>query len=46
MNKKVFYETPELIEQEFVSEGVLCSSDRLGGIDQLENGPDWSDMWN
>jgi hypothetical protein len=45
MDKLINYETPELKELEFVNEGVLCSSDSLGGIDQLENGYDWSDMW-
>ena len=46
MNKKVNYETPEVRELEFANEGVLCSSDRNGGIDNLTPGQDWSDMWN
>ena len=46
MNKKVNYETPVINELEFVNEGLLCSSEQNGGIDQLEDGYDWSDMWN
>jgi hypothetical protein len=46
MDKKVFYVTPDLSEVEFNQEGVLCSSERNGQIDQLENKYDWSDMWN
>ena len=46
MDKKVFYVTPALNEVEFNQEGVLCTSEKEGQIDQLEEGPDWSDMWN
>ncbi len=47
MNKKVYYETPVANELELRSEGVLCSSDKLGGIDNLTPGNDWSDdLWN
>ena len=46
MNSKLFYETPVLTEVELEQEGVLCSSDRNGGIDPLDPGHDWSDMWN
>ena len=46
MNIKEFYVTPAIIEVELEQEGVLCSSDRTGGIDQLTPGNDWSDMWN
>jgi hypothetical protein len=47
MIKKVNYESPLINELEFVSEGVLCSSDREGGIDNLTPGNDWSDdLWN
>lgn len=46
MNKKVFYVTPDINMVEYTSEGVLCASERYGGIDQLEEKYDWSDMWN
>lgn len=46
MNKKENYVTPEVNELELSTEGFLCSSERNGGIDQLEEGLDWSDMWN
>ena len=46
MNKKNFYTTPYIKEVGFASEGILCSSERSGGIDQLEEKYDWSDMWN
>ncbi len=46
MDKKVFYVTPALNEVEFNQEGVLCTSVSDGQIDQLKEGPDWSDMWN
>ena len=46
MNKKNFYETPAVKDVEFASEGILCSSERQGGIDQLEEKYDWSEMWN
>lgn len=47
MNKKDFYVAPEVKELEIVAEGVLCSSDRNGGIDDLTPGHDWSDdLWN
>lgn len=46
MDKKVFYVTPDLSEVEFNQEGVLCTSESDGQIDQLKEGPDWSDMWN
>lgn len=46
MNKKVNYETPAVKEMEFVNEGVLCSSDRSGGIDDLKTVYDWADdLW-
>lgn len=46
MDKKVFYVAPDLTEVEINLEGVLCASDRKGQIDELLEGPDWSDMWN
>ncbi len=47
MNSKEFYLTPTIIEVELEQEGVLCSSERNGtGIDPLNPGQDWSDMWN
>lgn len=46
MNKKSFYVTPNIKDVEFTSEGILCSSECQGGIDQLEEKYDWSDMWN
>lgn len=47
MIKKVNYETPLAKELELVSEGVLCSSDKEGGIDDLTPGNNWSDdLWN
>ena len=47
MNRKQFYETPAIMEVEFVQEGVLCSSDKdATGIDPLNPEYDWSDMWN
>lgn len=47
MEKKVFYVSPVLEELEIAQEGVLCSSDRNGGIDKLTVGPDWSEeLWN
>ena len=46
MKTKVYYETPVLSELELAQEGVLCSSEREGGIDQLQDKYDWSDMWN
>ena len=47
MKRKEFYVAPEINEVEFDPEGVLCSSERNAiGIDQLEEGHDWSDMWN
>ena len=46
MIKKVNYECPLAKELEFVTEGVLCSSDREGGINNLNPGNDWSDdLW-
>lgn len=45
MEKKVFYVSPVLEELEIAQEGVLCSSERNGGIDQL-NEIDWSGIWN
>ena len=47
MNSKEFYVTPVITEVELEQEGVLCSSERNGtGIDPLNPGQDWSDMWN
>lgn len=46
MDKKVFYVSPDLVEVELNPEGVLCTSESDGQIDQLKEGPDWSDMWN
>lgn len=46
MDMKTLYFSPELREIELNQEGVLCSSDRDGSIDNLTPGPDWSDMWN
>lgn len=46
MDKKLFYETPYLKEVEFNQEGVLCTSERGGSIDDLNPKYDWSDMWN
>ena len=47
MNSKEFYLTPVITEVEFEQEGVLCSSERNAtGIDPLNPGHDWSDMWN
>ena len=46
MDKKLFYSSPELREIEFTQEGVLCTSQRDGSIDDLNPKYDWSDMWN
>ena len=46
MKTKVYYETPVLNEVEFNQEGILCASERQGGIDQLQETHDWSGMWN
>lgn len=46
MDRKVFYVTPDLREVEFNQEGVLCTSEGSGQIDQLNDKYDWSDMWN
>ena len=46
MKSKVFYLAPAIREVEFEQEGVLCSSERNGGIDSLKEGHDWSDRWN
>ena len=45
MNKKFFYQTPDINEVELNNEGILCASERNGEIDQLESKYDWSDMW-
>ena len=46
MNKKIFYVSPDLKEVVIDQEGVLCTSDRDGGIDPLEKKYDWSDeLW-
>lgn len=46
MNKKVFYVAPDVQQLELDSEGVLCSSEQSGSMKPLEEGNDWSDMWN
>lgn len=46
MDRKVFYVSPDLKEVELMQEGVLCASERTGGIDDLSPRYDWSDMWN
>ena len=46
MTKKFNYETPVMEKLELVQEGVLCSSERNGGIDLLNPTIDWSDIWN
>lgn len=45
---KDFYVSPVSMEVEISLEGILCASERGGGIDQLNEKPehDWSDMWN
>ncbi len=44
---KIFYVSPDLNEVEISQEGILCSSSRKGGIDQLNDKFDWSDdLWN
>ena len=46
MNIKDLYVSPVSMQVEINQEGVLCASVRDGGIDQLDNKYDWSDMWN
>ena len=46
MDMKTLYFSPELREIELNQEGVLCTSERGGSIDDLNPKYDWSDMWN
>lgn len=46
MKSKVFYVTPELNKLELDLEGIICSSDRNGNIDPLDQAHDWSDYFN
>ena len=46
MNKTVFYVAPDIRQLELDAEGVLCSSEQGGTMKPVEEGNDWTDMWN